>query len=259
MIKSGIKEKLKQGQVVFGAFYKLNCPSLVEIFGHAGFEFIIIDNEHSNFSFSDMENLIRAADGVQLPTIVRVPDAGDDYLVHALDSGASGVQIPGLTTVEQVKAAVPFTKYYPLGKRGMNGAQRAADFGFMNANEYFQTANDNTLVVVHVENKEMAEQVEELCQVPGVDVLFAGPGDLSQSLGKPMQVDHPDVVAMVEKVIKTAVKNNKYAGVWVGNAADAEKYIKMGAQFIGFGNDVTMIVNAAKNQVKIYDQVRPQK
>ena len=255
MIKSDLKDKLASGQVVFGAFFKLNSANLAEMFGYAGFDFIIIDNEHSNFGYPDLENIIRAADGVNMHSIVRVPSPLDEHLAHSLDSGASGVQIPSLTTVEQVKKAVPYTKYYP-GKRGMNTNQRACQYGFMDTKEYLKAANENTLVVVHVENKEMVDQVEELCQVPEVDVLFAGPGDLSQSVGKPMQVNDLEVVAMVEKIFKTAKKYNKTAGIWVGNAADAEKYIKMGAQYIGFQSDVAIIKNAIKDYGPLFNQLR---
>lgn len=259
MIRPDLKEKLASGEVVFGVFFKTNSPNLAEMFGYAGYDFIIIDNEHSNFSFTEIENIIRAADGVGMHSIVRVPSPLDEHLAHSLDSGASGVQIPSLTDVEQARKAVPLTKYYPLGRRGMNANQRACKFGFMNSNEYFKAANEQTLVVVHVENKEMVEQVEELCQIPGIDVLFAGPGDLSQAVGKPLQVNDPEVVAMIEKIFETAAKYNKVSGVWVGNAADAEKYIKMGAQFIGFSSDTAIIYNAIKDNAKLFAELRKKK
>jgi 4-hydroxy-2-oxoheptanedioate aldolase len=256
MITADLKEKLANGQVVFGTFFKINSPSIVEMLGYAGFDFIIIDNEHSNFSFGEIENIIRAGDGVKLHTIIRIPSGAEEHILHALDSGASGIQIPSLTTVEQVKAAMPYTKYYPQGRRGMNTAQRAANFGFMEKTEFFKSSNENTLVVVHVENKEMVDQIEELCQVPEVDVLFVGTGDLSQSVGKPMQVNDPEVVALVEKVFAAAAKYNKYVGIFAGNVADAEKYINMGAQYIGYSNDVTMITNGIKAVVKDFNQLR---
>jgi len=256
MIRPDLKEKLARGEVVVGTFFKTNSPNLAEMFGYAGYDFIIIDNEHSNFSFTEIENIIRAADGVGMHSIVRVPSPLDEHLAHSLDSGASGVQIPSLRDVEQARKAVPYTKYYPLGIRGMNANQRACKFGFMNSTEYFKAANEQTLVVVHVENKEMVDQVEELCQVPGIDVLFAVPGDLSQSIGKPMQVNDPEVVAMIEKIFNAAAKYNKIAGIWVGNAADAEKYIKMGARYIGYGSDTALITAALKEKAKDIQELK---
>ncbi|MDX9872313.1 MAG: aldolase/citrate lyase family protein [Clostridia bacterium] len=256
MLKADLKQKLKDGQVVCGTFFKLSCPALVEMIGYAGFDFIIVDNEHANFGYSEMENLIRAADGVNLHTIIRIPNGAEEHIAHALDSGASGVQIPGLTTVEQVKAAMPAAKYYPSGRRGMNFTQRAANYGYMDKNAYFKSANEDTLVVVHVENKEMVDQIEELCQVPEVDVLFAGPGDLSQSVGKPGQVNAPEVVALVEKIFTTAAKYKKAVGIWVGNEADAEKYIKMGAQYIGYMNDIAMVNSVLQESAKAFTRLR---
>jgi 4-hydroxy-2-oxoheptanedioate aldolase len=256
VIKSGLKARLAAGEVVVGPFYKLNCPSLVEMFGYVGLDFIIIDNEHSNFGYADMENLIRAADGVGLPTVIRVPSAAEEHLIHALDSGASGIQIPSLTTVAQVKAALPHTKYYPQGIRGMNTAQRGAHFGFMDKFDFFKASNDEGLVVVHVENTEMAADVEELCRVPELDVLFVGPGDLSQAVGKPMQVNDPEVVAIAERVITTARRHGKYAGVWVGSVEDARKYVAMGAQFLGFSADVGLIAGALKGYGKTVAELR---
>lgn len=256
MLRSDFKQKLSKGEVVFGTFFKLNSPSLVEMLGYAGFDFIIIDNEHSNFSYSEIENLIRSADCVNMHSIVRVPSGTEENIAHALDSGASGVQVPGLTTVDEAKKVVPHTKYYPLGKRGLTFAQRASKFGFMDKDEYVKSSNEDTLVVVHVENKEMVDQIEELCQLPQIDVLFAGPADLSQSIGKPGQTNDPEVVAMVEKMFKVAAKYNKPVGIYVGNAAGAEKYIKMGAQYIAFQSDVAILQEAIKGYNKLFSDIR---
>lgn len=255
MIRADLKDKLAKGEVVVGPFFKINNANLVEMFGYAGFDFIIIDNEHSNFGYSEVENLIRAADGVNLHTIIRIPSAAEEHILHALDSGASGIQIPSLTTAAQAKAAMGYTKYYPQGRRGMAANQRAAKFGFKGANAHFTDSNDNTLVVVHVENKEMVDEIDNLCQIPEIDVLFIGPGDLSQAVGKPLQVNDPAVIALIEKIFAAAARHKKIIGIWAGNAADAERYIRMGAQFIGLSNDITMITNSiiavAKDAAKL--------
>lgn len=256
MLRSDFKEKLSKGEVVLGTFFKINSPSLVEMLGYAGYDFIIIDNEHSNFSYSEMENLIRAADGVNMHSIVRVPSATEANIAHALDSGASGVQVPSLSTVDDVKKAVVHTKYYPLGKRGLTFAQRASKFGFMDKDEYVKASNEDTLVVIHVENKEMVDQIEELCQIPQVDVLFAGPADLSQSIGKPGQVNDPEVVAMIEKMFSVAAKYKKPVGIYVGSKEAAEKYIKMGARYIAYQSDVAILQEAIKGYNKMFSELK---
>ena len=193
-----LRKRLMNKEVLLGTFQKLNSPAVTEMIGQAGFDFVIIDTEHANFSCGEVENLVRAADSVGLGSIVRVKDANGVEILHALDSGAEGVQIPDLETVEQAEQALRATKYYPLGSRGMSMAQRSAMYGGWNGEQkYVPFSNENSLVVAHVENVYMADHVDELLALPQLDVVFVGPGDLSQSLGKPGQLNDPEVQAVV--------------------------------------------------------------
>jgi 4-hydroxy-2-oxoheptanedioate aldolase len=257
MITTSFKQRLKNGEVVVGAFYKTNNQNMVEMMAYADYDFIIVDNEHSNFDHVDIENIVRSADGVKMDTIIRLPSGSEENILHSLDSGASGIQVPSLRNVGDVQKIVPFTKYYPQGHRGMNANQRSAKYGFMNSTEYFKMANENTLIVVHVENLEMAEHVDELCQIPEVDVVFIGPGDLSQAIGKPLQVDAPEVIEVVDGIIKKTKKGGKVSGIWVSNQKDAQTYIDKGVQYLGFTSDTAILVNALKEigkQVKALKQ-----
>lgn len=258
MINSSLKKQLLEGKVKVGVFFKANNPNMAEMMAYAGYDFIIVDNEHSNFDYVDAENIIRAADGVNLDTIVRISSGSEENILHTLDSGATGIQVPSLRDVNDVKKLAPFTKYYPVGHRGMNVNQRAAKFGFMDSTEYFKAANENTLVVVHVETLEMAEQIDELCAIPEVDVIFIGPGDLSQAVGKPMQVNSPEVMKVVDEIIEKTKKSGKIIGVWVGNLDDAKKYVEKGARYLGFLSDSSILVNALKEvgkQVETLKQI----
>jgi 4-hydroxy-2-oxoheptanedioate aldolase len=259
MITSNIKKRLKNGEVVVGSFYKTNYQNVVEMMAYAGFDFIIVDNEHSNFDHVDIENIIRAADGVNLDTIIRVPAGSEENTLHGLDSGATGIQIPSLRDVDDAKRIAPFTKYYPEGRRGFNGNQRAAKYGFMNIHEYMKASNENTLLVVQVETLEMVAQVEELCTIPEIDVIFIGPGDLSQAVGKPMKVNDPDVVKVIDSIIEKTKKSGKALGIWVGNMKDAQAYIDKGVRFIGFMSDTTIFANALKEAGKQVEELKKYK
>jgi 4-hydroxy-2-oxoheptanedioate aldolase len=256
MFGNSLKQKLKNGEVAFGAFFKINSPSMAEMIGFAGFDFIIVDREHSSFTHLDVENIIRSADGAGLTSIIRVPSASEEHLLHALDSGAGGVQIPGLSSVADVNEALTYTKYYPEGKRGLSFAQRAAKYGFEEINTYVKSSNTDTLTVVHIENKTMADQVEELCQIPQVDILFIGPADLSQSLGKPGAMNDPEVVAIIENVFATAARYNKCVGIYVGGQAALEKYVKLGAKYIAWQSDVAIFTGALKDSAKLFEPYR---
>ena len=256
MITSNIKQRLKNGEVVVGAFFKTNNQNMVEMMAYAGFEFILVDNEHSNFDHVDIENIVRAADGVNLDTIIRIPASSEENLLHCLDSGATGIQVPSLRNVEDAKRFAPFTKYYPEGCRGFNGNQRAAKYSFMNITEYMKASNENTLVVVQVENLKMAAQVEELCKIPEIDVVFVGPGDLSQDIGKPMQLNDPEVVGAIDGIFEKIKKSDKAIGIWVGNLKDAKTYIEKGARYLGFSSDTSIMVNALKEMSKQVEELK---
>ena len=226
-----LKEKLKNHETVFGIFYKINNPLITEMIGWSGMDFIVIDCEHGSMGYESVENTARIADGVHLSTVVRVASDSEEHILHALDSGAEGVQIPDMKSVEQFKKAVAACKYYPLGTRGLSRGTRNCKFGFWNEAEkpYVEAANEKSLVVVHIENKEMADAIEEICQIPEIDVVFVGPADMSQSLG-----------------IQTAEKYGKAGGINVTNAQDMEMYIKRGARYIMYGSDTGIFAKGLK-------------
>ena len=248
--RKSIKKRLIEGDVVIGTFVKFNSPAIVEMLGYSGFDFIIVDAEHSSFTYPEIENIIRAANGTEMDAVIRIPSYAGEHVLHAADLGAQGVQIPSVETLAQAESAVKELRYYPNGNRGFALTQRAAKYTFMSKDEYFEFAEDNVLSVVHVENLEMAAKVEELCKIPQIDVLFIGPGDLSQATGHPGELDHPEVEALVEKITATALAHGKIVGIFCGNKAAVDKYVKMGIQYIAFGSDLTMIAAKLKEQAK---------
>lgn len=255
--RKSLKKRINDGEIVFGTFYKTNSPMVIELIGYAGFDFIVVDCEHSNIGYESMENIIRTGEGIGLPTIVRVPCASEEHIFHALDSGAAGVQLPNMTSVDEMKKSIKSTKYYPQGTRGLSRNQRAAKFGFWTEEiPYVEYANNNTIVSVHIENIEMVEHIEEICQIPQIDVVFVGPADLSQSMGIPGHSSDPRVVEAAKKVFETAKKYQKAGGIFVGNAAGMEKYIALGATYIVYGSDTTLFSNALKAAVTAFSPYR---
>lgn len=256
-ITSSVKDRLKNHETVFGTFYKLNSPIATEMLGWAGFDFIVVDCEHSPIGYESTENIIRTAENVGLSAIVRVPSASEEHIFHALDSGAVGVQIPNLTSVEQFKESVSACKYFPAGTRGLSRGTRNAMFGLWNEAEkpYVQAANDKSLVVVHIENKEMAERVEEICRIPEIDVVFVGPADMSQSLGIPGKSKDPRVVEIALHVIETAERYGKAGGIAAGKD-NMDMYIQHGARYIMYSSDAALFAGALKNAVSLFNPYR---
>lgn len=246
MFNDSMRRKLDNGKVVFGTFFKFDSPGLVEVIGRAGFDFVIVDAEHSSFTHAATENLVRAAEVVGMSTMVRTPDASEPHILHALDSGASGVQVPALRTAEEVRQVVQRAKYHPIGERGWARACRAADYGFPTATDFVNHANRYTTISVHIENKDMVDAAEELCAIDHLDVLFIGTGDLSQSLGHPGEDSHPEVRAAFEHVTGIAVSRGKHVGAVASNAKQLESFVAKGLRYIAWQSDLTIYKNALK-------------
>lgn len=246
VINSLVKRRLKKDEVAFGTFVKFASPNLVEMIGLAGFDFIIIDSEHANFTHGEIEDLIRAAQLVGMGAIVRTADAGEANILHALDSGASGVQVPSLVSAAEAAAVIRRAKYHPIGERGWAPGCRAGDYAFTPARTYIEQANRDTLVAVHVENARMAADIEALCQVDHLDVAFIGTGDLSQSLGHPGEPDHPDVQKVVDAVVEACQRAGKHFGVVAASPDGLKTWIDRGARYIAWQSDMVMYKNALK-------------
>lgn len=241
MFNSAVKRKLEAGETVFGSFFKVDSPAIAELYGLAGFDFLIVDAEHGCFTHGQIENLIRTCERMGMSSVIRTPDAQEANILHVLDSGASGIQVPSLKSAAEVRDVIRKAKYWPLGERGSARACRAAGYGTVP--DYETRANAETLVSVHVENKEMVEDIEALCAIPELDVLFIGPGDLSQSLGHPGNAGHPDVVAAIDRVIEVAA-GRKHIGTVVGSAKALETYVARGVHYIAWLSDLGMIRGA---------------
>lgn len=242
MFDYSVKTKLEAGEVVFGSFVKLDAPAVAEVIGLSGFDFQIVDAEHGCFSHLSIENMIRAGERVGMSSVIRTQDAAEATILHALDSGASGIQVPSLKSAAQVEDVIRMAKYWPDGERGSARACRAAGYG-TSGPDYQEKANRHTLVSVHVENKEMVEEVDALCALDQLDVLFIGPGDLSESLGHPGNADHPDVVAAIDRVIAVAA-GRKHIGTVVANARTAEQYISRGVKYLAWLSDLGLLRGA---------------
>ena len=186
------KEALRNGQAVVGTMVvEIRQPSVMQLLVNAGFDFIVIDNEHSPYSSGTIAELSQAARNLGLTPIVRVPDLAYPYLAQPLDSGAQGIMLPRVYNADQVKEAVQIMKYPPLGARGCAFGRGATDFKGAPLAETMAAANEQTMLIVQIETKEAIENGDEILAVPGVDVAFVGPTDLSISLGVPGQIDSP--------------------------------------------------------------------
>ncbi len=177
------KQIMNSGQLALGAYVALADPQIVEIIGISGFDAVFIDMEHTAFDLSLVQQMIVAADLVDITPIVRVSDSDPGFILRVLDMGAQGIVIPHVDGLEGAKRAVDAVKYPPVGLRGGAGATRAARFGSVEWGDHVRTSNEEILLSVMAEDKKAISQVSEIAALDGVDLVALGPTDLSQTLG----------------------------------------------------------------------------
>jgi 4-hydroxy-2-oxoheptanedioate aldolase len=217
--------------------------------GYAGLDYVIIDLEHGPNNIQTAQNLIRAAQVSGVFPIVRTKENCTPVMCEALDIGAGGLQIPQITNKAEAESVIERVKFHPEGQRGVCRFVRAADYSAKDRFEYFADAN-KAVIIMQIEGKEGIANIDEILSVPGIDVIFVGPYDLSQSLGLTGQVEHPLVEEkMLELVSKCGAK-----GITVGTFADtpanAEKWRSKGVKYISYSVDVGIFYNAVSDLVK---------
>ena len=242
-----LKRKLAGGGVALGTFITLNCPDLVEIAGLAGFDYCIIDTEHGPGNPESIQHMIRAAELRGMAPIVRVTDTAPTTILRTLDVGAAGIQVPQVNSPETAENVVRSAKYFPKGDRGAC-LTRSSRYGFVpGVAEYFEEANRETLVIVHCENRQGLECLDGIAAVDGVDVVFVGPYDLSQSFGIPGQIYHPVMVDAVARALAAAKRAGKPAGIFVGSVEEAKARIEQGFSYIAYSTDSLVYAEVCRN------------
>ena len=247
MKKNNLKKALHDNKIVFGPFLKITDPAVVEIMGFAGFDFAIIDEEHGPISMESAQNMIRAAESVNITPIIRVGDNNEALILRALDIGAQGIEIPQVNSRSDAVRAVKSVKYSPQGERGVCRYVRAANYSSMDKFKYFKSANDETMIIAHIEGVKGINNLDEILLVSGIDVIFIGPYDLSQSLGIPGEVNHPLVVEKMKEVILKCKENKVAVGTFADDVKTAKSWISLGIQFMSFSVDVGILYEASKN------------
>ncbi|HBK61621.1 MAG TPA: 4-hydroxy-2-oxovalerate aldolase [Firmicutes bacterium] len=252
MNTNNIKSNVAQGRTSVGVFISSGAPSIVETVGVSGYDFVIIDSEHGSTDVGVVEHLIRAAETVNVTPLVRIADISRTNILRVLDLGAMGILVPMLETAEQAMDAVAYSKYPPFWPNGRRGVafRRAGRYGDINAVDFFKWANDQCIVAIQIETRAGMENLSEILKVDGIDLVFIGPSDLSQSLGYPGNANHPDVKAAVRSIAEASMKAGKIAAVMPTSPGDVEEYLRMGVQCILSGNEYALIRKSATEFVR---------
>lgn len=241
------RERLTSHETLVGAMVTLPTASTAEVLAESGFDWLFIDAEHGPLDISDIQSILQAV-GSQIPCVVRVPECSEAWIKRVLDLGADGIIVPQTNTPEQVADVVRYARYAPLGSRGV-GLARAHGYGF-SFEDYVSSANDRVAVIVQAEHRLAVENIDAIIATGGFDAMLLGPYDMSASYGKMGQINAPDVIAGIGKVIDRC----KTAGIPVGSfgvtSEAIQSYSQQGCTLLCAGVDVLFLGNAARQMRK---------
>ena len=230
-------------ETCLGIFSKTTDSAFVEAAGLSGLDFIILDMEHGPAGWETIQHHVRSARISGVSPIVRVRGLDAHAIGAAFDAGAEGVQVPNISTGEHAAAAVAAARFHPVGQRGVCRFVRAAGYGSVAKEAYFPRENEK-LLVLQVEGLEGVRNLNEIFDVEGFDVLFVGPYDLSQSVGRPGEVESPEVRSLIEDISNAAKARGKTWGLFCDTPEALARYRSLGVPYLSYSVDVSLFREA---------------
>ena len=249
-----VKEKLKRGEPVLGAWLSLPSVPSARIMARLGFDWLVVDMEHSAQNPVLMGDMVATiADAGTCAPIVRVPTNSVEWFKWALDAGAWGVVVPMVNTREEAQRAVEFSKYPPLGARSIGGAFGPYGFGITDWPDYARTANDEIIVIVQIESALALENLDGILSVPEIDVAFVGPNDLHAQLGLTPSSDgaEPEFMDALERIKAGARQHHVALGIFSSNGEAAAERVRQGFQMISVTTDVSSLITEARRNLRV--------
>ena len=241
--QNGFKRALKAGKAQIGLWSSLSSNYTVEAIAGAGFDWILLDCEHSPNDLESLLTQLQAAAPYPSHPVVRVPWNDMVNIKRVLDIGAQSLLIPYVQNVDEARQAVAHTRYPPAGVRGVAGTTRASRFGRIK--DYAKRAHEETCVLVQVETEPALRHIEAICALDGVDGVFIGPADLHASMGYTGETANPKVKPVIDEAIRRIRKAGKAPGILTPNEADARHWLECGALFVAVGSDAGILARGA--------------
>jgi 4-hydroxy-2-oxoheptanedioate aldolase len=238
------KRALKNGELQLGLWSGLSNNVTVEVLANAGFDWLLLDTEHSPNELPMVHSQLQAVAQGKAHPIVRPPWNDTVVIKRYLDVGVQTLLIPFVQDAEEARRAVAATRYPPLGVRGYSAAARASDYG--RVKDYATRCEEELCVLVQVETPHALANIEAIAEVDGVDGIFIGPGDLSAAMGHIGNPKHPEVMAAIEDAIGRIRACGKAAGILSGDEAVARRCIELGCAFVAVGSDIGILARGAE-------------
>ncbi|KAI5852689.1 HpcH/HpaI aldolase/citrate lyase family protein [Morchella snyderi] len=236
-----LRTTLKTGRgLSFGAWQMLPGTHLARSIARSGVDWVLVDTEHGNLDDAAMHEAVQAIAGCSVSPVVRIPACEGWMFKRALDAGAHGIMVPLISSADDARTAVKYSKFPPRGIRGFGSPFPMGAFGISSTVDYLEQANDNLVTIVQIETKEALENVDEIAAVDGIDVLYVGPFDLGNSIGHPITSDtfHPNLHAAIEKVYNAAAAAGKRAGIYCVDGDQAHMFSQKGFHMLSVSSDM---------------------
>ena len=240
MRESRVLRRMRAGEVAVSVKLNLSDARNAELAAMSGVDCVWLDMEHVPNNWSDIENAVRAAKIYDCDSLTRVAKGCYSDLIRPFEADSTGIMVPHLMSLEEAKKIVYYTKFHPVGRRPIDGGNADGKFCLVDANEYMRQANEQRFVVVQIEDPEPLAELEEICALPGLDMIFFGPGDFSQGMGIPNQFGHPLIDENRRRIAECARRHGKFAGT-VGGPGNFDQLVEMGYNFINVGADVVFL------------------
>lgn len=247
MRRKSLRENLRQNKLTLGSWITLGHPAVAEIMARAGFEWLSVDMEHSAITLHQAQQLIQVIELCGVTPLVRVGENNPNLIKRVMDAGAHGVIVPMVNTKDDAVKAVSAVKYPPSGTRGV-GLSRAQGYG-LSFDSYKKWLNSHSVVVVQIEHIKAVENIERILSVDGVDAFIVGPYDLSGSIGRPGEFNHPEMLAALKQIRQSAKALKKTAGFHVvpPDVKLLQKRIKEGYTFLAYSFDALILAQNCKS------------
>ena len=247
MRENRVKRRLAEGGVALGTMvFEFNTSGIGRIAAAAGADFVVFDMEHTGWSIETIRMLVATSRAADTVPIVRPPAIQYHLLARPLDVGAMGLFVPMVETEEQAQLIVRSAKYYPQGRRGAAFGIAHDDYQGGDVVTKMRRANEETILIAQIETAQGVENVEQIAAVDGIDVLWIGHFDLTNSMGIPAQFSHPDYLRAVDRVVAAATRHGKATGMMVPDIETGQRLLAQGFRCLAFSGDLWIYQQALR-------------
>lgn len=245
-----LKSKLARSELTIGSWITLGHTAIAEIMATAGFDWLVLDMEHSVLELNEVQLMIQVLDSKKCPAIVRLTSNHPDQIKRVMDAGATGIMVPMIKSAADAQTAVDAVYYPPRGQRGV-GLARAQGYG-ADFQAYRQWLEHNAVIIAMIEHIDAVNTIDSILAVGGIDAYIIGPYDLSGSMKRPGQIDHPDVQAAIANIHEAGRRANKPGGIHViePDPVALQQRIQSGFNFLGYSLDIRILDSICRHHLQ---------